>query len=316
MGDKMARRFKTKKRINYSKLIIVIVIFLLIFFFYHSLSKKSVIKTNKKLLNYLTKSYDKYSYKEVKQDSAIITVFNSIKDSINSPSKLLIKDLLYENKKKEEVVQTVSDNNNTPLVYIYNTHQKEAYAAFYVEDYNINPDVLLMSHIMQEKLNNEGITTIVEENNITEYLKDNDMDYSDSYKASRVYLKDTINKYPNLKLIIDLHRDATSKDISTTFINDLGCARIMFVVGNDYDSYQKNLETTNTLNNKISNNYPSLTRGVLQKKGKGVNGVYNQDLGSNIILLELGSDKNNIDELTNTIDLIVPIIKEYINEKA
>lgn len=312
----MARRFKGKKRINYSKIIVIIVIVLFIYFFYHFLSKKSIIKTNKKLLEHLTNSYNKYSYKEVKNDSNLVMVFNNIKDSINSPSKLLINDLVYENKDSFEEVNKTVATDNVPLVYIYNTHQKEAYASEYVEDYNINPDVLLMSHIIQEKLNNEGITTIVEENDITSYLKNNDMDYSKSYQASRVYLKEIINKYPDLKLIIDLHRDAASKDISTTFINGIACAKIMFVVGKEYDTYKNNLETTNTLNNKISNRYPSLTRGVLEKEGKGVNGVYNQDLGSNIILLELGSDKNNIDELTNTIDLIVPLIKEYINEKA
>ena len=66
---------------------------------------------------------------------------------------------------------------------------------------------------------------------------------------------------------------------------------------------------------KIKNKYPTLTRGVLEKEGKNVNGIYNQDLGSNIMLIEVGGNYNNIEEVMNTIDLIVPIIGDYINEK-
>ena len=69
------------------------------------------------------------------------------------------------------------------------------------------------------------------------------------------------------------------------------------------------------INDKINSKYPDLSRGVLQKEGYGVNGVYNQDLASNVILIELGGDKNNLEEVENTIDILVEIIGEYVNEK-
>ena len=74
-------------------------------------------------------------------------------------------------------------------------------------------------------------------------------------------------------------------------------------------------QSANIATNSLEEKYPGLTRGVLKKEGEYVNGVYNQDLNPNIILLELGGNNNNIDELTNTIDLIIPIIGEYINER-
>lgn len=89
----------------------------------------------------------------------------------------------------------------------------------------------------------------------------------------------------------------------------------MFVVGLEHDNYINNLENMNHLNDMIKEKYPTLTRGVLQKEGKNVNGIYNQDLGSNIMLIEIGGNYNNIEEVLNTIDLISPIIGEYINEK-
>ena len=95
-----------------------------------------------------------------------------------------------------------------------------------------------------------------------------------------------------------------------------GTADRMFVVGKEHDNYLKNLENTKRLNDMIKDKYPTLTRGVLEKEGAGVNGIYNQDLGSNIMLIEVGGNYNNISEVANTIDLIIPIIGEYINEKG
>ena len=73
-------------------------------------------------------------------------------------------------------------------------------------------------------------------------------------------------------------------------------------------NYQKNLDLANTLNHKISSQYPSLTRGVITKAGANVDGIYNQDIHPNMILLELGGNENTIDEVLNT-------IKELAKEK-
>ena len=42
--------------------------------------------------------------------------------------------------------------------------------------------------------------------------------------------------------------------------------------------------------------------------------IYNQDLNPNMILLELGSQYSTIDEVLNTLELLAPIIAEYVNE--
>ncbi len=310
----MARKFRYKRRFKIYKVFIYLILIGLIYYFYLFVSHLSIDNINNDFLKFLANYYHYYSYDECKRTTPIIDVYKRVQTTFNTPNKLLISDLVY-NEKKQDNQKLIVKKSDDYQVYIYNTHQKESYSMTYVEDYNIVPDVLLMSHMIQEKLNNSGIKTLVEENDISNYLKKNDMNYGQSYQASRTFLKQVLDKNTSLKLIIDLHRDAASYDSSTTYINDLKCAKVMFVVGKEYDTYQKNLITTNKLNDKIKGKYPNLTRGVLQKSGYGVNGVYNQDLNDNIILLELGGDKNNIDELTNTINLIVPLIKEYINEK-
>lgn len=307
----MGRKFKARKKIKKNKILIYLFITCLIYIIYLVLSNISINKVNNSYLKYLIKYYHNYSYKEDEKINPIESISERIQVVFNSPKSLLINNYKYQNHvESKEVV--VSSNNS--LVYIYNTHQREEYNQEYVEDYNIVPDVLLMSHIIQEKLNNDHINTIVEENDIVKYLKDNDMNYGQSYQASRVFLRKVIEENKGLKLIIDLHRDAANYENTTVEIDGLKCAKVMFVVGKEYATYKNNLAKTNVLNDKIKKKYPSLTRGVLQKSGAGVNGIYNQDLSSNIMLLELGGNKNNIDELTNTINLIVPIIEEYIHE--
>ncbi|MDO4963798.1 MAG: stage II sporulation protein P [bacterium] len=207
------------------------------------------------------------------------------------------------------------NESEKPLIYLYNSHQNETYSKEYLEEYNITPDILMASKMFKEKLDNLKIYTIVEEADILSYMKNHNLDHSGSYIASRVYLKEAINKYSDAYLYIDLHRDAATHDSTTTTINGLKCAKILFVIGLEYDTYESNLEVATTLNDLILNKYPALTRGIMKKKGVGVNGVYNQDLKDNVILIELGGNESNIDEINNTLDLLAEIIGDYINEK-
>lgn len=246
---------------------------------------------------------------------------------INRPVSMLKKVFGYEIKEEKQVVEEVEDdvitnyiddpnpiNIDDPVVYIYNTHQLESYNATNYVDYNITPNVLMASYLLKERLNDLGIATIVETANINDFLSLNGWSYSASYKASRYYVEDTIKKNPNLKLIIDLHRDAIPKSSSTITIDDKNYAKILFVIGKEYDHYEENLSVANKLNEIIKNKYPLLTRGVITKEGSNVNGVYNQDLSNKIVLIECGGNENTIDEVMNTIEVLSKAIKEYIGD--
>ena len=71
----------------------------------------------------------------------------------------------------------------------------------------------------------------------------------------------------------------------------------------------------NKINDKLNLAYPGLSRGVIKKEGPNVNGVYNQDISPNSILIEVGGYENKIDEVYNTINVLGEIIGEIINEK-
>lgn len=250
---------------------------------------------------------------------------------ITAPLTIVKKGLFYQEPKTKKIFKTsadgdtkslpttkyVSDPNPTPLtnpprVYIYNTHQLENYSMENLEVYNITPNVMMTSYLLREKLNNHQIPTLVEEANFKEYMNQNTWVSKDQYKVSRYFLTETLKKYQKMDLIIDLHRDAIKKEASTKVIGDKSYAKVLFVVGTAYEGYQDNLALANLIHQKINEQYPGLSRGVITKEGTGVNGVYNQDVGKNMLLIECGGYENTIDEVASTTDVLASIISAYL----
>lgn len=204
--------------------------------------------------------------------------------------------------------------SNEPLIYIYNTHDEEAYYNSYLNPYNIVPDVKLSSYYFQERLKDLGIESVVEKRKIKDVLDKNGWNYRYSYNASRVYLEEVSKNNPSIKYFIDLHRDSVGKDKTTTTINGKSYARVMFLVGLEHENYQKNLDLATRLNELISQFDSTLSRGIYQKEGPGVNGIYNQDFSSKAILIEVGGQYNTIEEVANTIEVIARVLKDYLGE--
>lgn len=312
----MRRKFKIKKRFNLKKILIPIIL-IFIFVFLNFISKKIRLSiSNEIIIEDIFKTTNNYVYKDKENNHITKKIYNYIKENIfNYPVNLLKNELGYNND-KSETISFVYGENKEPLIYIYNSHQGENYSMEYLEEYNIIPNVLMASNMLKDKLGDIGINSIVEENDILAYMKENNFNHAGSYKASRYFLTNALNNYPNAKLYIDLHRDAATHSVSTTTIDNKPCAKVMFVIGLENPNYQNNLNVVTKLNNIILEKYPALTRGIMKKQGYGVNGIYNQDLNSNVILIEVGGNENNIEEINNTLDLIAIVIGEYINEKG
>ena len=256
----------------------------------------------KKASNILTKAFSKIL--NVNEPVTLLDNIFHMKESSQKSSMAYVNNPNIETKQLDK----------EPEVYLYNTHQGETYKGDALEGYNITPGVMMASYILQNKLAERNIKALVMEDNIIDYMNINNMKHSKSYQASRIFLKEALEINQNLKLIIDIHRDSVEKNKSTTIVNNKSCAKILFIIGEEYQTYEQNLDVTNKINNKIKEKYPNLTRGIITKGGKGNNGVYNQDLNPNITLMEIGAYENTIDEILNTIELIAPIIGEYINE--
>lgn len=311
---KLKRRFKYRL-IGYA--LIMLVGYELTFNF---IMNYKLVNTNEEFINYLLINANYHMLYEKKANDLMTQLFSKILN-VNEPVSLLTNIFyLKPNKISEQMAYVNNPKIDTskvekePEVFLYNTHQGETYEGKSLNNYNITPGVMMASYLLQKKLLESNVKALVMDENIIEYMNINNMNHAKSYEASRIFLKEALNANNHLKLVIDIHRDSVPKEKSTIIINNKACAKILFVIGEEYQTYNQNLEMTKKLNGKIGEKYPELSRGIMTKGGRGNNGVYNQDLNPIITLLELGSEENNIDEVINTIELIAPIIGEYVNE--
>ena len=305
------KKFKTKKKKH--KFIYILLIIIAYLFTTKILMKIELKTSNEEFIKSMLNDQNYYKKYENKNYINLFTKYILNLD-LKNPDVILKSVFKYKNESNVITEDTKYIEKEKPIVYIYNTHQAENYVDNTLKDYNISPNVQMASYLLQGLLEKDHITTIVEEGSMSEYLKNNNLDYNESYQASRYYLEKILNEYPNLKLIIDLHRDAVKHSSSTITINGKNYARLMFVVGLNNDTYEQNLELSNLLNNKINEKYPSLSRGVLTKNGTGIRGRFNQDLSNKIVLIECGGNENTIDEVMNSIVALKEIIKDYLGE--
>ena len=290
------------------RFVIFLFILLLIYQLFSYLNSNIELNKNTDFIKSMLHNSNYYFNNEKKENSLLHSFMDIVNDvDINQPITILETSLAY-NYTEENFFSYVENTNTEPRVYIYSTHPTEEYDSDYLSGYNISPGVILASNILKEKLNNLGINTIVEEKSVADYLKNNNLNYNYSYVGSREFVSDILNIYPNLDLIIDLHRDATTKEVTTTSIDGVDYARVMFVQNTNY---KDNYDLANSLSEMLNNKYPNISRGLYTKHS----GKFNQDLNSKMVLLELGGNYNKIEEVVNTIDALVETIKEKLNER-
>lgn len=202
---------------------------------------------------------------------------------------------------------------NEPIIYLYNTHQTEKYLKLKNSDFI--PSITTATSYLNEKLNDKNIPTMMEYRSVSKVLSDNNWKYGYSYKVSRTFIEDAVSKNPSIKYLFDIHRDSGSHDSTTLCTNNKCYARLLFLVGLENPNYMENQKFAEKLNAMINNKLDKLSKGILQKQGKGVNGVYNQDFSSRTMLIEVGGENNSIEEVYNTLDILTEVIYEYIIEE-
>lgn len=239
-----------------------------------------------------------------------------------------LKDILKDRKavvdKSEEPEEKVKKpDKNAPstgdrnVVFIYNTHNRESFLPHLPDVTNPNlaqhgeVNVTKVSERLAKGLEENGIGTRVNRTDIMEVLNNKDWKYGQSYTVSREVVKEAFASNKEIQYVFDIHRDGLTHKETTKDISGKSYARVVFVVGADYASYEKNLALATDLHKLIQKKYPGLSRGVIRKKGISVNGVYNQDLSQNSMLIEIGGVHNNLEELYRTADAVAEVFSEY-----
>lgn len=149
---------------------------------------------------------------------------------------------------------------------------------------------------MAQVLNAAGIRTLHDE---TLYDAPG---YTDSYKRSRAGVQTYLERYPSIKVVLDVHRDAIEDSDGTRVkpvceIDGESTAQVMVIAGCGNGSsialpnWRLNLRFAAEWEAAMESAYPGLTRPVLCGYR-----FYNQDLTTGSLLIEIGGHANTLDE--------------------
>lgn len=134
-----------------------------------------------------------------------------------------------------------------------------------------------------------------------------------SYERAKPTIESLLKKYPDVKLIIDLHRDGVKedqKDVVTAEIRGEQSAKVLFVVGKSNPHWQENYLLASKLSQKMEDLYPGLVRKVLVSQ----NIIYNQDISNRMILMEIGAQVNTLEEALVTSKMVARSIGEMLKD--
>jgi stage II sporulation protein P len=208
------------------------------------------------------------------------------------------------------------------VVFIYFSHNRESFLPYFKNGtipemaYHSQFNVTLIGERLGRALKLNGVSNSVSDVDIINMLNERNLDFNSSYRMSRELVVGEQNVNRNIEMYFDIHRDSLPRKYTTTSLNGESYAKISFVIGSAHPNYQENLNFTNTLNELIEENYPGLSRGIIIKDQSQGNGVYNQDLSPNRVIIEIGGVENSFEELYRTADILGYAISKYYWENV
>lgn len=226
---------------------------------------------------------------------------------------------------KEFVVGKIGfdiEKNGEPQVLILHTHATESYLQ-HNENYYTDTDLsrttdneynmVALGKIIADRLNAAGIVTL---HDTTQHDYPS---YNESYSRAAETICSYTEKYPSIKIVIDLHRDAiaandTDKVKLTTEIDGKKAAQIMLVMGSqsgnvtNFPNWKENLKLATRLQQTVETMYPSLARSIhFMSKN------YNESLTTGSMLIEIGTDGNTFSEAKYSTELLSNALINLLN---
>lgn len=228
---------------------------------------------------------------------------------VNNKTSVSISELQNESKLLPEF--KISLNLSEPQVLIYHTHTTESFEPFVRDFYDASfnyrttdetKNMVMVGNEIQKQLEDAGIG-VIHDTTIHDYPS-----YNGAYDRSAVTIQNALDKYPSIKVILDIHRDAIcSEDIAyQPFVEIDGkeAAQIMIISGCDdgtlnMPNYMQNFRLASLFQQQIETDYPGLTRPILFDYRK-----YNQNMSTGALLFEMGSHGNTLEQVQYSGELV------------
>lgn len=226
-------------------------------------------------------------------------------------------------KELSEKIGFTIEKTDAPQVLIYHTHTCEGfldydtgyyYESFYPRTKDKSRNVCAIGEEITKQLNAAGIKTIHD----TTYH--DDPSYSGAYYRSTDTVNQYLEKYPSIKVVLDIHRDGIGTDTSRSkpvfTANGKKAAQIMILAGYNYDdseefkNWEYNLRFALQLQKQAQQMYPDMVRPM-----NFGDFVYNEDINTGSLLIEVGADSNTVEEVRYTGYLLGQVLSEVLHRQ-
>ena len=202
-----------------------------------------------------------------------------------------------------------------PTVLIYHSHATESYTRSPGEHYEESSAFRTLSADYNMVSIGSRVAQLLEEGGITvvhdKQLHDSPS-YNNSYIHSRASVAEYLEQYPSIKLVLDLHRDASgdnSNQMTTSAtVDGEKSAQLMLVVAAGTDvrpvpQWQENLALGLKLHVQLERIAPGICRYVNLRSSR-----FNQDLSPGALLVEVGAAGNTHQEALKAADVLAEAI--------
>lgn len=219
-----------------------------------------------------------------------MSVTNATNLSVN-PTELINQPLSY------------NIDSDGPQILIIHTHTTESYTDSGKNKYTVtdsdrstdeNNNMTAVGKALAETLESRGIS-VIHDTTVHDYPA-----YNGSYNRSKATVLANLEKYPSIKIVLDVHRDGIIRSDGTKVkvacdIDGTKASQCMFVVGSNallqHDGWKENMKLACKLQNTANNMYPGFMRPINLREQR-----FNQQLSKGALIIEVGSNGNTINE--------------------
>jgi stage II sporulation protein P len=207
-----------------------------------------------------------------------------------------------------------------PQVLIYHTHTTESYEEWDREIYDSRNDWRSEDNTINMAAVGEELARELEKRGIGVIHDTTQHDYpayNGAYDRSAATIQSYLEKYPSIKVAIDVHRDAVLYDDGSILktvqeVNGRKAAQLMIIAPCDdgtvgIPGWKENFRFAAEFTRAVEEEYPGLMRPVFFCYRN-----YNLGMTPDSLLFEFGTNGNTLEEAKYTARLVGPILADYL----
>jgi len=208
------------------------------------------------------------------------------------------------------------------VAFVYQSHSSESFLPELREKnitdpnkaFDANTNIMQVGKRLADGLEKSGIGTVQSTTYYPSIIKS--FDYYKSYKYSKKTVEEAMAVNSGLTYFFDIHRDSLPRKKTTVTIGGKDYAQVHFIIGMGNPNWKQNEAFAGQIHELLESRMPGLSKGIYAKTTKEGDGVYNQNVSPNSILIEVGGPYNTLEECYRTADALAQTISEVINKST